>query len=76
MKPEVAKLLANTLSQPHVYKALTEYTKERIESLHFDLERVKDYNRISEIQGAIDELRRIEKLRESAMDVVKVNSNG
>ena len=72
------KTLANDLVHitPVSYDTLNEYIHYRIDMLHLQLEKSKDLQRISEIQGAIDELRLFSKLRETAVNVLRIDHNG
>lgn len=74
MNKTLAKDLVHIL--PGSYDILNEYVNYRISMLHSQLERAKDLQRIAEIQGAIDELRLLSKLRETAVNVLKVEHYG
>jgi len=53
------------------YPLLQQYVEYRIDALRGYLEHTKDMNKISEIQGAIAELRRFQTLKEQAVEGAK-----
>lgn len=70
MTPEIAKKIYNNIDSVG-QEALSAYIDERIHSLHLFLEAAKDEH-ILKYQGAIEELRKILRLRDTAEAVLKM----
>lgn len=67
MKKELARDLVHIL--PQSFDVINEFIKYRIDVLHIQMETAED-KRVIELQGAIEELRRLLKLRDNAVAVL------
>lgn len=67
-----AQHVINGFSSPVTQMALEAYVTSRIETLRVSLETSKDPGQISELQGAILELRKLLKVRETAGAVLEL----
>lgn len=77
MDSKVARPLAqHVASNFQVVEALNAYADYRIEFLRTLLEREVNHTRICQLQGAIEEVRLMKKLREHSQDVIERDRNG
>lgn len=64
MTPELAKELLKFVNDPWVLEDLTKYKEARIQKLYKKFEVTRDEKEFYKLQGAIEELRRFDHLRE------------
>lgn len=77
MNRKIAQTINSVLNVPKITDAINDYVDFRIEVLRDTLERSKEIDKIREIQGSIEELRRFRKIREHAIQVLEQdNRNG
>lgn len=69
MDQKLAKTLLISLNEPKIIDAIIEYTDYRIQKLREQLETVKDDRRIHELQGCIEEVKRLYRLRDDFLAV-------
>lgn len=72
MTPEVAGIIVKDLNHPKIIDALIAYMDDRIEMLRNQLEKEINDRRVHELQGALQEIRRLKSLRENALAVVDI----
>jgi len=71
MDQKLARTLLMSVNDVKVLSALNDYVTFRLERLRDQLETTKDDRRVSELQGAIEEIRRIYRLRDDFIAVTK-----
>lgn len=76
MDVKVAHSVNANLNHPSITIALQEYADYRINKLRDQLEVSKDSTKISELQGAIEELRKLYKIRDTALAVLENDRKG
>ena len=76
MNRQIAQVVNGNLNHPKITQALQEYINFRIEALRNLLETCKNQNHILEYQGAIEELRKFHKIRETALAVLESERSG
>ncbi len=74
MNREIAQVIAG-INQPKVTQAIQDYSIYRIGVLRDLLETSKNPQRISELQGALEELRILHKIRDTALAVIEAERN-
>lgn len=70
MEIEVAREVVMHLNHPKIMDAITIYAESRLKKLREQLETTKDDRRVHELQGSIEEIKRLFSLREHALAVV------
>lgn len=70
MTPEIANKINLYLNKPEITELLNEYTQHQINLLMNQLEYSTDLSTIRYLQGQISELRKLAKLRETAINVI------
>lgn len=75
MNRKIAQTINSVLNVPKITDAINDYIDFRIEVLRDTLERSKEIDKIREIQGSIEELRRFRKIREHAIQVLEQENN-
>jgi len=68
--PKTADTVMKVLNTPNIQDALKIYIQERIEVHRVVLETAKDLDTIRSSQGAIEELKKFIKFRQTAIDVI------
>jgi len=78
MKAEIAKEIFHNLNSPKIIDTIKSYALARIEILRVEFEACKDADRIRQIQGSMQELRKLMSIREDALNVYnrEMNRNG
>lgn len=71
MDKTTSRNLLPLVNNEECYHSLRAYVESRIETMRTYLETTKDAQKITEIQGAIAELRRMHTLREQAIEGAK-----
>ena len=69
MDKKTARTVVQTLNHPKIIDALNGYIDFRINKIREQLETVKEPDRLYELQGAIQELRKFKRIREDALAV-------
>lgn len=71
MQKELARELLPLVNDHEKFPLLDKYIGDRITTMRTYLETSKDHNKILEIQGAIQELRRFATLRDEVLERAK-----
>lgn len=71
MKKEVARDILASLLTPKIMDAIYAYADDRIETLRVQLETAKDEVDVRQLQGAIQEARRLKTIRDTAIAVME-----
>lgn len=71
MQKELARELLPLVNDHEKFPLLDKYIEDRITTMRTYLETSKDHNKILEIQGAIQELRRFATLRDEVLERAK-----
>lgn len=67
MDKQLSRSLVPLVNDKEKYDSLKDYAKARIWQMHVLLETTKDHHRILEIQGSINELKRMDTLRDEVL---------
>lgn len=70
MTPELANKINLYLNKPEITELIRELAEYEISLLQKTLEFSKDFTEVRYIQGRIFELRKLQNLRQSAMDII------
>jgi len=71
MEKVLAKKILPLVNDVEKYPLLQDYIENRIETMRNFLENTKDHTKLTEVQGAIAELRRFQTLRDQALEGAK-----
>ena len=71
MEKVLAKKILPLVNDVEKYPILQGYVENRIETMRNFLENTKDHSKLTEVQGAIAELRRFQTLRDQALEGAK-----
>ena len=71
MEKTLAKSILPLVNDPEKYSLLQDYIENRIHAMRNFLENTKDPSKLTEVQGAIAELRRFQTLRDQALEGAK-----
>ena len=71
MEKVLAKKILPLVNDVEKYPLLQDYIDNRIETMRNFLENTKDHTKLTEVQGAIAELRRFQTLRDQALEGAK-----
>ena len=71
MEKVLAKKILPLVNDVEKYPLLQDYVDNRIETMRNFLENTKDHTKLTEVQGAIAELRRFQTLRDQALEGAK-----
>ena len=71
MEKVLAKKILPLVNDVEKYPLLQDYVDNRIETMRNFLENTKDHSKLTEVQGAIAELRRFQTLRDQALEGAK-----